>query len=702
MRQGPLAGRYPALAAMVMCALIPYLALSGALGPLTPIIATQLHASLQTMSLSSGLGNAAYAVGTILAVQFAQHLPPRRMMLAYAALLLVGSVLAAAAQDPTMFIVGHVVQGLCTSLLLIAAVPPLAIGFPQAKLRITLVILNMCIFGAVALGPFIGGLQAQSHAWRPLFWIVAAVAAVALVLCVLTFEDLPPANPDSPRDLPAIGLAAVGCVAAFFGASELTSHRFLDTETLLPLLGGLATIIALVVYQYRAKRPLLTIRTMLTSSIPVAGIAVALFAAAASVSATVLTESVLAARYSPLHIGLLYLPEVGGAVVTALALGAVMKKRSLHYLPLVGMIALAAGIVVFRIEVPSSQALTLVGSGLTGIGLGGTVAPALFVAGFSLNAANLQRVFAIVELLRAVAAFMVAPIFVYFASTASGGLDAGTATALWVGLGLAVAGAAIGIAIYALSGARPQAPDLERFLANEGPAWYSPPLLAKVRAGLSNVNPAPEEPSEVTDVLSMTGTAPSDIVTPVGPVLFAYDGSELAALAIDGAGTQLAGGRDALVVCVWQPAYVGFSPVDKHHFDAADAIEVHRAAEETAAYGASLAENAGFRAQSMAVEAEPTWKGIVQTANDSNASVIVIGSHRHSGLVGHLVGSVAAAVITHAGSPVLVVHQGPRETDRHLEQGPPSLDVEEDSGQVPEVGSSSPRVAIFQSNQRPE
>ncbi len=442
MRQGPLAGRYAAVAAMVMFALIPYLALSSALGPITPIIAKQLHTSLQTMSLGSGLGNAAYAVGTVLAVQFAQHLPQRRMVVLYAAVLLIGSVLAAAAQDPVMYIAGHVLQGLCTSLLLIAAVPPLAIGFPPDKLRITVVIMNMCIFGAVALGPFIGGLQAESDAWRPLFWIVAGIAAVALLLTVLTFEDSPPANPDSPRDFPAIGLAVVGCVAAFFGVSELTSHRFLDPEVILPLVGGVAVIIALVVYQYRAKRPLLTIRSMLTSSIPVAGIAVALFAAAASVSATVLTASVLVGRYSPLHIGLLYLPEVGGAVITAVALGVVIRRRSLHYLPLVGMVALAAGIAVFRIEVPSSQALTLVGSGLTGIGLGATVAPALFVAGFSLAAANLQRVLAIVELLRAVAAFMVAPIFVYFASTASGGVDAGTATALWVGLGLAIAGAA--------------------------------------------------------------------------------------------------------------------------------------------------------------------------------------------------------------------------------------------------------------------
>jgi hypothetical protein len=156
------------------------------------------------------------------------------------------------------------------------------------------------------------------------------------------------------------------------------------------------------------------------------------------------------------------------------------------------MILLAAGIAVFRIEVPSSQVLTLLGSGLTGLGLGATVAPALFVAGFSLPAGNLQRVFAIVELMRAVAAFMIAPIFVYFASTASGGLDAGTSVALWVGLGLALGGGAIGAGIYALSGARPQRPNLELFLGQKDPAWYSPPLLARVRSSPTGATLIPE------------------------------------------------------------------------------------------------------------------------------------------------------------------------------------------------------------------
>jgi nucleotide-binding universal stress UspA family protein len=155
----------------------------------------------------------------------------------------------------------------------------------------------------------------------------------------------------------------------------------------------------------------------------------------------------------------------------------------------------------------------------------------------------------------------------------------------------------------------------------------------------------------------MDSLQPDLTAGPTGPVLFAYDGSELAALAIQRAGAQLSTPRDAVVVCVWQPADVGFTPIQKRHFDADQATEVHRAAEETAAYGASLATAAGFTAQSVTVEAAPTWKGIVTTAEQHDAGLIVLGSHRRTGLVGHLLGSVASAVVSHANASVLVVHE---------------------------------------------
>ena len=143
----------------------------------------------------------------------------------------------------------------------------------------------------------------------------------------------------------------------------------------------------------------------------------------------------------------------------------------------------------------------------------------------------------------------------------------------------------------------------------------------------------------------------------LGPVLFAYDGSELARLAIEEAGRQLESGRDAVVLTVWRPYAVGFIPPPEVTFDAAASDEVRRAAEETAAQGASMAQAAGFRAQSLAVKDAPTWKGIARVADDRDASLIALGSHGKSGLTGIFLGSVAAAVAAHSGRNVLIVHR---------------------------------------------
>jgi nucleotide-binding universal stress UspA family protein len=150
----------------------------------------------------------------------------------------------------------------------------------------------------------------------------------------------------------------------------------------------------------------------------------------------------------------------------------------------------------------------------------------------------------------------------------------------------------------------------------------------------------------------------TDTPTPAsGPVIFAYDGSELAKLAIDEAARQLRTGRDALVVTVWQPFEVGFVTVGGLQLDAEQIAEVRKAAELTAAEGASLAEQAGFRARSEAIEGAPTWKGIVNVAEDHDCSLIVLGSHGRSGLAGVLIGSVAEAVAAHSPRSVLITHR---------------------------------------------
>ena len=117
------------------------------------------------------------------------------------------------------------------------------------------------------------------------------------------------------------------------------------------------------------------------------------------------------------------------------------------------------------------------------------------------------------------------------------------------------------------------------------------------------------------------------------------------------------------MLTVWQPFDVGFVPAGGVRFDAAQISEVREAAEQTAAEGASLAQEAGFNARSAAAEASPAWKGIVKAADEHDAGLIVLGSHGRTGLASVLIGSVAEAVAAHSRRSVLIIHRGDR-TDR--------------------------------------
>lgn len=479
--RGPWAGSYAAAATMVVFALVPYLALTGALTPLEPVLSKSLHLSEQTLQLTTGMANAAYAIGTVLAVQFAQHLRQRRMLILYVTLFVIASVLAAWAPVPGLFIAGHVVQGLCTSLMLIAAVPPLVTGFPASRMPWTGAIMNMCIFGAVAAGPSIGGLQASAMEWRPLFWIVAGCGLVAWVFALVTYEDVEPQDTSAPWDWVAIVLSSVGCAAAFFGASELQTHGFLSPVTFLPLVGGVVLIVVLVVHQYVVKRPLMPIRQLATTK-PVAGIIFALTAGAASVGAIDLIITALATRVSPGHLAVLFLPQFGGALVTAMIFGFLFRSRFMITLPFAGSLALAGGIAVATGIAHGPNVLVFIGSALMGVGVGSAVSPALFVAGFSLASAQIQRVFALIELLRAVAAFMVAPVLLHLAMTVNGGpTQAGLTTGMWVCFGIALSGFALALYLFILGRVRLETPDLDRWQGGEEAAWDTPALGAGIR-----------------------------------------------------------------------------------------------------------------------------------------------------------------------------------------------------------------------------
>jgi MFS family permease len=463
--RGPLAGSYWAAVVLVLLALTPFLVLSSAVFPLQETLAKGTGLSEGSLEMTSGMADAAYCFGTVAAVQMLLRLPGRRLLLLFATLFVAGSVLAAWAPTAGLFTAGRVTQGLTTSLMLIAAAPPLVVGWPKERMRPTAVAMNLAIFGAVALGPVVGGVFAGQESWRPLFWVVAGLGAGALAFAVLTFEDAPPQDEAAPVDVVSILLAASGCAAAFFGVSHLSGNRFLEVDVVLPLLVGLGLLATLLVHQFWIGDPLMPVRR-LAKTIPVAAIVVAMSAGAASVALIELAESSLELRMvAPAHAAMLFWPEFGGAVVTALLFGA-----------LSGAGAVLTG------AATGGDALVLVGSAGIGLGVGASVSPSIFVTGFSLPSPQLPRVLAMVELLRGVAAFLTAPLLIHLAATVDPRPAVGIETATWVAIGIAIGGAALAAAIFSLGRARLQRPDVGPWLDGEKPAIESPSISLPTHA----------------------------------------------------------------------------------------------------------------------------------------------------------------------------------------------------------------------------
>jgi nucleotide-binding universal stress UspA family protein len=152
-----------------------------------------------------------------------------------------------------------------------------------------------------------------------------------------------------------------------------------------------------------------------------------------------------------------------------------------------------------------------------------------------------------------------------------------------------------------------------------------------------------------------------------GPLLLCYDGSDDAKHAIEHAG-RLLGGRDALVVTVWQltPALGGAASAGATD-GKFDLVEVDPAAgdvgERVACDGVRIAQQAGLHANPVAVEATgPVWKTIVEIADRHDAATIVMGSRGLTGLRPVLLGSVSSAIVRHADRPTLIVRQSTQQT----------------------------------------
>jgi MFS family permease len=482
----PLASSYPAKIALVLVALCPFIAVTTATTLLQTDLQRDLHTTTTALSLADGLSNAGYAFGAVLAVALLKRFPPRPLFLSYESLLLAGSVVAAAAPSVTVLAVGRVVEGFATGLLLVAALPPLVTRFDAGRLPVTVAVVDVGLFGATTVGPLIGGLAGVHDAWRLVFVAVGILGAAGLGLGFLSVEQGEPLDPDGPLDLRAIGLAAAGTFLPFFATSELAGHP-VDSWWVLPALAvGLVALASLLVREYRHDHPLTPLK-LLAHTFPITGVVAAMVSGAAAVAVLDLAQTFLVdvQHTGVLSAGLLFWPQVAAIAVAAAVLGALFRSQWVPTLVIVGTLVLGAGAVTMARLGPSSGHLAILLVAVTiGFGAGATVSPGLFIAALSCPSSELGPTFALVELLRSEAAFVLAPVALYVAMGAGSSptaLTHGIRTASWAVVVLLAGGLVVCVGLWLLGGVRPQRPNLEAWIDDGDEALHSPPTAAAVR-----------------------------------------------------------------------------------------------------------------------------------------------------------------------------------------------------------------------------
>jgi hypothetical protein len=271
-------------------------------------------------------------------------------------------------------------------------------------------------------------------------------------------------------------------VLPFFGVSWLSRGGFGAAAFYLPVAAGLLALCALLVRQYRKNDALMPLK-LVSHTLPVTGIATAMVTGAVVTALGELGVIYLlqVQHESPAVTGTILGTQVIGVVVAALLFKIALRTRWLPALALAGLgVAGVAGALLLGLGPGRAIWIVAVAGVLLGFAAGAGVTPGLFMAGLSVPSGRLGPAFAMVELLRSEAAFLVAPIMVQIVLLFSDPTQGIRLAALILVLLCALCGALI-LAVLLLGGARPHAPDLQRWVGGEQPAYQSPRLAAAVR-----------------------------------------------------------------------------------------------------------------------------------------------------------------------------------------------------------------------------
>jgi EmrB/QacA subfamily drug resistance transporter len=268
----------------------------------------------------------------------------RRRLFVLGLLLFAGASAACAlAPNVGFLIAARAVQGAGAAVITPVSLAILTGAFPPERRGQALGLFGAITGLAVVGGPVIGGAVTQGLAWQWIFWLNVPIGLAAVPLVLRRIEES--RGPRAALDVPGLALVSAGAFGIVWGLVRGNTAGWGSAEVLGALLAGVVGLTAFVLWELRAREPMLPMRLFRSRAFASGNAAnfllfAGLFSAVffmAQFQQTVLGQS-------PLQAGLRLIPWTGTVFFVAPIAGALVDRIGERPLLVTGLLMQAAGL----------------------------------------------------------------------------------------------------------------------------------------------------------------------------------------------------------------------------------------------------------------------------------------------------------------------------------------------------------------------
>jgi EmrB/QacA subfamily drug resistance transporter len=293
-----------------------------------PVIRKDLHASVESLEWTVNAYTLTFAV-LLLAVGLG--------------IFTVASAAAALAPSANALIAARAAQGVGGAIITPLTLTILSAGVPANRRGAFIGAWSGIAGLAVAFGPLVGGAVVSGISWHWIFWLNVPIGVVLIPLALRRLEETH--GPAGRLDLPGLGLASAGLTGIVWGLVRGHGQGWSSPEILTALTAGAAVFALFVLWELRAKEPMLPMRFFRNRVFALANVASLLMFFGMFGSIFLLSQFFQTVQgYSPLGSGLRILPWTIMPMFVAPIAGALSDKIGGGRLMGIGLTLQAGGL----------------------------------------------------------------------------------------------------------------------------------------------------------------------------------------------------------------------------------------------------------------------------------------------------------------------------------------------------------------------